>query len=332
MTRIKKSPLLRYLGIIAVGVLISLAMLGHFEWESAVVNILCTLVYWEGAWWITTYSRKRFEHFEETKKRMLFQVLSIVAYVAITNYGLCHLVAILFENKARFSWQIYGNTLKMSLFITLLITAIYEAENFFLLWKKAIVDTERQKQETLKAQFETLKNQVNPHFLFNSLNTLAAIIPENPDHAVEFVQKLSNLYRYILQYRDQPTVTLQTELESIEAYLYLQHIRFGNSLSWEIRIPETAKNAQIPPLSLQMLAENAVKHNTISRLHPLKIEVFMEDDRLVLRNNLQPKRSKEPSTHLGLSNLSERLALVSGRKLEVLRDDAYFTVILPLTL
>ena len=232
---------------------------------------------------------------------------------------------------APFSWSTCFSIFKMSLFITALITSLYEAQNFFELWKKANIDSERLKQETLLAQFEALKTQVNPHFLFNSLNTLTAIIPEDPKIAVAFVQKLSNFYRYLLQYRDQSLVPIEAEINCIESYLYLQHMRFGDSLTWKIEVKDEDKSALVPPLSLQILAENAVKHNTISRQKPLCIEVKSDGSFLWMSNKVQPKRQAETSTHIGLANLAERLHLTQSTELIIEKDASTFTVKIPLS-
>lgn len=329
MMRINSHPIWKYVGILGVGIGISLLMFGQLQWRSILENTLYTLVYWEGAWYITTYSRKRFQSFEETKKRIQFQALTIGLYVVSMNFVLCYAVSKLHQ-VGPFSWEIYWNTLRMSLFVTALITTIYEAQNFFDLWKKANVDTERLKQETLLAQFETLKTQVNPHFLFNSLNTLTAIIPEDPKLAVDFVQKLSSFYRYLLQFRDQALVSVETEVESIEAYLFLQHMRFGESLNWKLHIRQEDKSALIPPLSLQILVENVVKHNTLSRQRPMEIILQSDGKYLEVSNPLQPKRQPEVSTHIGLANISERLRLLGDHTLIIEKSATHFRVKIPL--
>ena len=328
--RIKHSPLLRYLAIVLVGLLVGVLFIRIFSWTALVMNILYTLVYWEGAWVISSFSRKKYSTFEDTRKRVIFQAVGIALYVAAANFLMCGLLELIFPGEDYINLPYYLGTLKISLFITALITSIYEALNFFDLWRKAKLDAEKLKQENLLAQYETLKNQVNPHFLFNSLNTLVSIIPEDPQLAVDFVQKLSNFYRYILQYRDQDLVSLDTELEAIEAYLFLQHMRFGESLSWNIEVDNTLHNRLIPPLSIQILLENVVKHNTISRQKPLRIEIRTEGEFLLVSNPVQPKRTSEPSTRLGLANLSERLLLLGADNLVIEQTESRFTVKIPL--
>lgn len=321
----------KFLGMIIIALAIALAMEGiNFSWRTALANFMYTLIYWEGSWQITGYFRKRYNSYELTSKRILFQSLSILLYVCITNFFLCYLLTILINPNIQLNWKLYTSTLQLSLIVTFLISTIYEAQNFFDLWKKSKLEAEQLKQQNLIAQFETLKNQVNPHFLFNSLNTLAAIIPENPEQAVVFVEKLSSLYRYILQFRDKDVVDLKTELQNIRAYLYLQEMRFGDNLKWEINVPENLMSSEIPPLSLQVLAENAVKHNIISNQKPLLFEIYTEGRVLKIRNTLQTKQSTEASTMVGLSNLQERLRLLHHKELLIEQDDKHFTVSLTL--
>lgn len=327
--RIPNHPYWRFLGIIAVGFIISTMMLNGLNWPSIGENILYTLIYWEGSWQITTYSRTRYNSFEDTRKRIVFQVIAISSYVAIANIFLLGLLHWL--HGYAITASSYFHSLRISLFVTALITTMYEAQNFFDLWKKANIDAERLKQETLLAQLEALKNQVNPHFLFNSLNTLTAIIPEDPKLAVTFVQKLSNFYRYLLQYRDQQLVSLDTEMSNLNDYIYLLQIRFGESLHWKMDIRKEDMHALIPPLSLQILAENVVKHNTISRQKPMTIHLETDGHHLIIKNPIHPKRQPEPSTHIGLANLSERLMLSLGSELQIEKTDEYFLVKIPLS-
>ncbi len=326
------NPLFKYIGVLVVGTILGFITSDPFsDYRHILSNILYTFVYWEGAWQITSIFRRKYNTYAETGKRILFQALSITVYVITANLLLCLIISgLIYYHEIRFTWNMYIGTLQASLFVTFLITAIYEAQNFFELWKQETLETGRLKEENLRAQFQMLKNQVNPHFLFNSLNTLAALIPEDPDKAVDFVQKLSSLYRYILQYRDKETVSLDTELQSIEAYLFLQSIRFGESLQWTLQINGDLAQKELPPLTLQLLVENAVKHNIVSRNKPLHIEILAEKNLLTVRNNLQEKRNSEPSTHLGLHNLTERYALISHSHIEIQKSDTHFTVIVPL--
>jgi LytS/YehU family sensor histidine kinase len=172
---------------------------------------------------------------------------------------------------------------------------------------------------------------VNPHFLFNSLNTLITLIPEDPQLAVAFVQKLSNVYRYVLQNKDKELVTLAEEMKVAEAYLFLLKTRFGENLRVHTDIPPGQLGKFIAPLTLQMLLENAIKHNVVSAEKPLHIDLYVEKDEvLVVKNNLQRKSSVPDSTQTGLANISQRYRLLCQQAVEVVVTASNFMVVLPL--
>ena len=175
------------------------------------------------------------------------------------------------------------------IFCTLTVVAIYESIYFMNELRKSVEEKEMLKRESLKAQLNALKTQVNPHFLFNNLNTLSSVIPENPKLAVDFVQQLSKVYRHILEVKDEQSILLKEELDVMKAYAFLLQTRFGDNLDVIINVPEEKLKKRIVPLSLQILMENAIKHNIVSSDKPLRIDVFAENGRLVVSNNLQKK-------------------------------------------
>ncbi len=165
-------------------------------------------------------------------------------------------------------------------------------------------------RQNVQAQFEVLKNQINPHFLFNTMNTLAALIPEKPDLAVKYAKDFSRLFRALLQLKDQLVITLEEELEFVEQYFALQKLRFDSSLHLSVDIPDTKRIDTLPPFALQVLVENAIKHNIVAEDLPLKIEIGAEGGHLVVQNNYQPRGSVEDSTGTGISNLKARYAML----------------------
>lgn len=185
-------------------------------------------------------------------------------------------------------------------------------------------------KETLVSQFEALKNQINPHFLFNNFSTLASIIEESSITAVSFVQELSKVYRYVLQTRSSTLIPLKEELDFILSYRFLMSKRFGDNLSITLTIPETAHDLQVMPFSLQLLVENAIKHNIISVKKPLLIRIDMCKDYLVVTNNLQKKNTPVQSTHIGLDNIRTRYGLMTSRNVRVIETAAEFKVEIPL--
>ncbi len=197
--------------------------------------------------------------------------------------------------------------------------------------EKRLKKTERLEKDKVMFQFETLKNQVNPHFLFNSFNTLINIIEDDQAAAVEYVEKLSDFFRDILVYREKDTITLREELVLIQNYYFLQQKRYGANLKMQIKVPETDQELLIPPLTLQLLVENAIKHNVVSRDKPLTIEIFTEPNQcLVVRNNLQKKKLPETSTGIGLTNIRNRYAILSKRPVEITENETSFEVKIPL--
>ena len=216
-----------------------------------------------------------------------------------------------------------------SVVITLLINSIFVAKAFFSQWKKVLQEKEELKRTSISAEFETLKSQINPHFLFNSLNTLTSLIEESPTTATNFIHKLSDVYRYVLNQKEKETVTLGEELEFIQAYIYLNQIRFGNNLRVHIHIPAECRNKSIATLSLQMLLENAIKHNIISAKHPLEINISANGSELHIRNNLQRKMNVE-SNGIGLNNIITRYGYLTKSQVEITETEEYFMVSLPL--
>jgi hypothetical protein len=185
-------------------------------------------------------------------------------------------------------------------------------------------------KETLASQFEALKNQINPHFLFNNFSTLASIIEESGVTAVSFVQELSKVYRYVLQTRSSTLVPLKEELDFILSYRFLMSKRFGDNLSITLTVPEAAKDLKVMPFSLQLLVENAIKHNIISIKKPLWIRIDMRNDYLTVTNNLQKKNTPVQSTHIGLDNIRTRYGLMTNRNVRVIETAAEFKVEIPL--
>jgi sensor histidine kinase YesM len=184
-------------------------------------------------------------------------------------------------------------------------------------------------KENNTARYTALQNQLNPHFLFNSLNTLIAEIEYNPDNAVRFTKNLSSVYRYVLQSQDKTLVSLGEELEFLDSYLFLHKVRLGDCISCVCDIPADLTEAMLPPLTLQLLVENVIKHNTITSARPMKIDIFVQEDRLVVANPVQPRKSRE-SSGIGLKNLSNRCKLMLGEEIRALHEKEMFIVKVPL--
>lgn len=198
-----------------------------------------------------------------------------------------------------------------------------------LLWQTSLRREQKLREENLIFQNQTLRSQVNPHFLFNSLNTLSALIPEHPDSAERFILKLSSIYRYILENSPKETVPLKAELDFIADYYYLHAIRDDGKIMMTVDAPE-AEKFRILPVSLQILVENAIKHNIATRENPLMIRIDVSDQTMIVRNNLQKMNVKMKSTGIGLENLKERVRLTTGKNLVVEETGSEFIVKIPL--
>lgn len=197
--------------------------------------------------------------------------------------------------------------------------------------RKVMMEMQQLKIENIANQFEALKNQLNPHMLFNSLNTLYSLIRESPEKAQEYLNELSKVMRYTLQKdSDSHSISVKEEMEFVYSYIYLLKMRYEDNLTFKFEIAESEMNKKLPKMSIQLLIENAVKHNEISNRHPLSIEVRTKNDSIEVSNRLQLRRGTVSSTGIGLSNLSNRYKLLYKKDIEIIETDNTFTVVLPL--
>jgi LytS/YehU family sensor histidine kinase len=185
-------------------------------------------------------------------------------------------------------------------------------------------------QERLESELANLRNQVNPHFLFNSFNTLMNIIETKPSQASDYLQRLSDFYRKILEADQSPVVNLNEELENLKAYMYLQKKRFGDAIQLQIDVPAVYLESPIPSLTLQLLAENAIKHNIITRAKPLKLDIRADGDAIWVTNQIAVKNAKDPGMGIGLANIAKRYKGLFGKEVIITNTKGIFTVKLPL--
>ena len=225
------------------------------------------------------------------------------------------------------------NPITMLKMLTALITTVMYGKIYELLYAKQRVEMENEvlKNENLTWQYNTLVNQVNPHFLFNSLNSLSMLVRENKNEdAVTYIARMSDTYRYIIEEGKIEKTTVESELRFLEAYRYMLEVRYAGKLHIQVAVDKEYYSCQLPPLSIQPLIENAVKHNTITSALPMHISITSEGDYIVVRNPIHPKLQAEQSTGIGLENLSSRYELVVGRAIEVQSDGKEFIVKLPI--
>ncbi len=200
--------------------------------------------------------------------------------------------------------------------------------HFFTSWRQAALNEEKLKREKLLIEYEALKNQVNPHFLFNSLTALSSLVYKDQEKAVIFIREFSNVFRYVLESREKEVVDLATEKKLVESVAYLYRIRYEDSLQINISLPDAA-DKYIIPMALQMLLENAIKHNTISAGKQLIVEIGEEKNYIIVKNNLQPKKTEIVSSKIGLENIKSRYKYLSDKDVLVVVSDESFVVKIP---
>jgi two-component system, LytTR family, sensor kinase len=302
-------------------------------WDKYFTTMMITTVIWLGNRYIMIYSRKKYPVFDEVRKRIIFQSVLMFVFTVTANTVMGIFTKEIFadEHPEFFSaTDIIIHSNSAALFCTIMIIAIYESIYFMHQLRHSVEETEHLKRENLSAQLNALRTQVNPHFLFNNLNTLSSIIPDDPKQAVDFVQQLSKVYRHILEVKDEKSIALKDELALMNAYTFLLKTRFGENLAVNINISSEKMQKKIVPLSLQILMENAIKHNIVSAEKPLHIDVFAENGSLVISNNLQMKNQVNESTGIGLDNIRNRYKLLSDKPVKVTESATNFTVSIPL--
>lgn len=317
-----REPYDRYLMMLGLTTVLTFTNPEGSTWIVFIITLAFTFAYWEGNYHIVSWVRTKYPALKETRKRIFTQVSWSFLYtigVATLLVLLLHLFGLVEYNL---KYHIYNVVLGLG--ITIIISIIYETICYFQLWKEALLESERLKKTEARLQYESLKNQVNPHFLFNSLNTLSSLISVNPEKAELFVQEFSKIYRYVLDVRDKSFVPLSHEIDFVDSYIYLQKIRFDDNLYFENGIQPDLEDLFIPPLILQNLVENCIKHNTINEKNPLKIEIKLDGGKVKVINNLQERREDYPSTKTGLYNIEQRFKLLNGEAPKFYKQNGQF--------
>ena len=291
-------------------------------------SLSSTVIMWLGVRNIVIFLWKKYPWERNPIKHLIIEVLAIVFYTMLA--GLVLTGFWYFFQPEILEREDLGLNIFFTLVITFFITSLHQGYFIFIQWKKTLVLSEKLEKENIQSQYETLKNQISPHFLFNNLNTLANQIEEDPKSAVEFVQRTADYFRYILNLKDKDIIPLEEELKLIEDYYFLQKKRYGEKLQLHINISQETLSSVVAPLTLQMLFENAIKHNIISKDRPLRINIQNEGDFIVVENNLQRRESGADSNHMGLNNITNRYRYLSGKEIEIIQNGANFTVKIPI--
>ncbi|GAA4394624.1 hypothetical protein GCM10023187_00650 [Nibrella viscosa] len=313
-------------------------LFGKMYWENAqtftVTTLLSFLLYY-GHWLLNNIISRRLHELYPTFRHMLIRVSLAVGIISVHTSSITLLLYYLYGFLRLNGYQPQPADLRWALlfgFVTvLLVTAIYESINLFEQWQRTLTQTEQFKKANLESQFESLKQQINPHFLFNSLNTLSQLVEESPRQASAYLDEMSSVYRYLLRANEQHLTTLKTELDFAHSYFYLLGIRHGQAIQLVDKVNAIYYDYLIPPLTLQLLLENAVKHNVILPEQPLVIELRTTPaGELMVQNNLQRKRVPVSSNRVGLSNITSKYKLLGQGEVQVSETDDYFCVVLPL--
>lgn len=303
------------------------------EWYYALLTILLiTGLTWEGNRLVEPIICKRISP-EKSKARYLG---SFFVAGNIIGASAALLIVYLVGNVLHdYSWQQNLNPLKLNIIYVTLVNLLFHLVNtiffFFREYQKKWMEAEELRRISSQAELELIRSQINPHFLFNNLNVLSGMVIKNNPEANKFIEEFSKVYRYILSNQQKELVELKSELDFIQPYIFLLQKRFDNGLKIDISIGERYKSHHVVPAALQMLIENAIKHNVVSRNRPLHIDIHTNgNNTLVVKNNLQLRQAAEPSGRIGLQNIRKRYELISGQDITITKTEESFEVILPL--
>ncbi len=284
---------------------------------------------------LNNFLSSKWDWITQTRERVTVGIIVTILYTVPLVLTIDYITLILWGDVPPEKF-FKGNFFWMHLFYIILslgVSTFLHARGFMKNWKAAMTQ-QTVKQEivakTETAKFESLKSQIDPHFLFNSLNVLTSLISENPYQAEKFTTKLSKVYRYVLEQRNKDLIPLSEELKFAKTYMELLGMRFEDAVQFEIPSTVSSDDLKIVPLSLQLLLENAVKHNVVSSTRPLKISIYEQDDYLVIQNNINPKEAIGKSTKVGLSNIADRYGLITRKRVVIENDNKIFKVSIPL--
>ena len=337
-TEFKKSSIL-CLKITLIFTLVFSVVQRNFELRNVLTTFLISAMYSYGIGFgngaINAFLDKKWDWLKQTNLRVYFGIIATILYTIPIVLGIDYLTFVVFQ-KLDPSEFFNERMLWVHLFYIILslgVSTFIHAKSFMAKWKNASKKEVTQQKiiaGTASAKFESLKNQIDPHFLFNSLNVLSSLIEENPDNAQKFTTSLSKIYRYVLEQKDKELVSVDEELAFAKTYMNLLKMRFENSLFYELPTANISPEAKVVPLSLQLLLENTVKHNVVSEQRPLHIRIFIEEDYLVVENDYQKKEVLQDGQGVGLQNIVDRYGIITNRKVLIAQNEKTFSVKIPI--
>lgn len=285
---------------------------------------------WTGPLIINYFLDKRFPWISQPVARTFIEIISmlvwsVTAFIAVQFIMFFFVLGIKPIDAWQSIWQSIFITFSISLFISLVFTAM----GFFRAWRRSVIREAELNTQMMAYKYEALRNQINPHFLFNSFNVLSDLVYDDQAQAVRFIRQLSDLFRYVLDSRDKELVSLEEEMKFLNSYIYLLKTRFGEKLDLRTNFTPNASEL-IVPMTLQLLVENAVKHNEVSERFPLSVEIRRNGDYLEVENSLRKKNVGDDSKNTGLKNISQQYSFFTEREIEVSHNETNFLVRIPL--
>lgn len=307
-----------------------------FEGRVFLLGTLATFIIMAASWqchtWVAVVLRQRFSRDRETIKRLFIAIILFIIMTGIT-------ISILFlgYDYIRFlNYELdeprYNQALAIGALINIFVTIVHESVHSFEKWKQTLIETEQLKKEYMQSQLLGLRNQVSPHFLFNSLNSLSSLISDQPVEAGAFLDEMSKVYRYLLRNNEEQTVEMETELQFVRSYYHLLKTRYGSAVELTVNVSESDRKKLLPPLTLQILLDNILKINLISKLKPLKIDIYVNDEGwLEIKNNVQKRISEETiPEETGIANISNKFRLLCQHSLQIIENGIYRIIKVPL--
>lgn len=285
---------------------------------------------WTGPLIINHLLDKRYKWIDQPVKRTFIEILSILIWsvtaFSIVQFIMFYLVIGIGPANA---WQSISQSILITFLISLFISLVFTAVGFFKAWRSSVLKEAELNAQMMAYKYEALRNQLNPHFLFNSFNVLSDLVYDDQAQAVKFIRQLSDLFRYVLDNRDKELVTLEEEMTFLNAYIYLLKTRFGDKLILKIECTADA-SVMVVPMTLQLLVENAVKHNEVSDHFPLRVEIRRNGDAIEVENSRRHKNAGNDSKNTGLKNIAQQYSFFTDREIEIMPAETTFKVRIPL--
>ncbi len=287
-------------------------------------------IIWQGNLLIDSSLNIKYDWVTNPKKRLVIQSFLNTIYTSISLFIFMYLI-----HQYRVGDGIVVNPKMAEIFkpavvFTFAVLAIHISFQFFGALKESLIQVEKYKTQTTNAQLQNLKNQISPHFLFNNLSVLTSLVYSGDKKALNFINELSKVYRYVLENKNTELVTLDKEVDFLNHYIYLLSIRFEDNIVFNVNIKDDKKALYLPQMCLQILIENTMQHNESSQENVLFVNIYSRNNLLVVENNIQKRRDSIESSGTGLKNIQSRYAFFTDQKVEVFNDDKQFKVTLPL--